>query len=177
MKRFTSHLIFISPDKLQRRTVVELDDQKKISNIFQLDENNSEPSQTQFLDGIISSEFVSVKQFLSNENLIRIKKKYHYFDVSEEFVDIDINPSQKALLLDFGNNSYELINSKINRLYDSLKQFSISEIISSCTYLPALLTKNNSTIELNNKINLLQWNNTDLLNMRITNKTFVKLLA
>ena len=90
MKRFTSHLIFISPDSLKKRTVVELDDQNKISNVFHLDENNSEPSQTQFFDGIISSEIVSVKQFLSNEELIEIKKKYHYFDLSEEYENLEI---------------------------------------------------------------------------------------
>lgn len=176
MKRFTSQLIFISPEKWQRGTVVELNDQNIISDIFNLNEKNFEPSQTQFYDGIISSGFISIKQHFSDKDLIEIKKKYHYFDLSEEFAKIDINPSEEILLLDFGNNCYESINSKINRLSDSFKQFSMSEIISSCTYLPALLT-NNSTIKLNQKTNLVQWNNIDLQNMKITDKTFVKLLA
>ncbi len=177
MKRFTSHLIFISPDKLLKRTVIELDDRNKISNIYNLDEYASELSQTQFYDGIISTGFVSVKQVLSSETMIEIKNNYHYLDLSEESPNLDIIQSEKKLLLDFGDNGYDLINSKINRLADTLKQFSISEIINSCTYLPALLTNKNSIMALENKTHLLQWNHVNLQDMKITDKTVIKLLA
>ncbi|NDP20995.1 MAG: hypothetical protein GZ091_07945 [Paludibacter sp.] len=62
MIRFASQLVFCSPQQILRRTVIEQNEKNTITRIFSLDESVAESAQTSFFNGIISSEFISLKQ-------------------------------------------------------------------------------------------------------------------
>ncbi|MDD3320645.1 MAG: hypothetical protein PHS59_04290 [Paludibacter sp.] len=177
MKRFSSQLIFCSPEKILRRTVIEQDDQNKISHFISLDQSVYEPAQTQFFDGIISSEIVSLKENISIEKLDKTKNEYHYFDLSTELISSEIISDGKPLLFDFGKNNTEIINSKFKLVSTFLNRFTIFEIIAACTSLPAQIAAKNSILKVNNISSLILWSNVDFSTMKLTEKTFIRFLS
>lgn len=175
MKRFTSHYIFCSYENILKRTVIEQNEQNKITNIIHLDQHLFEPEHTVFVDGIISSEIVSLKENVSDKKLNSIKKEYQYIDVSSElnFRNL-IQQSNKQLVLDFGRNNTEIINSKLNNITHNLKDLSIIEIIASCTSLPSYIADKNTVIKMNNTTSLINWTNIDFQTMKATPKTKIR---
>ena len=59
MKRFVAHIIEISPQNVLHNGFIEIDDSGKITSIRPL-EQGEEPSNTQLLDGVVTSTAGSV---------------------------------------------------------------------------------------------------------------------
>jgi hypothetical protein len=83
MKRLSSQLVFCDANSLLRSTVVEQNDDNVITDIIDLSTRQSETAHTVFYDGVISGEIISLKQYLSNDQLLEITKGIVYLDLSE----------------------------------------------------------------------------------------------
>lgn len=169
--RVASQLIFCSPNEILRRTAVELNEQKTITRLFNLDENVVETAQTLFFDGILSAEIISVKEHVSY--LGSLVPEYNYIDLSCG-IPTEIVASEKPLLLDFGTHSPERINQILAELTQALSAFSMFEIIAACCYYPALVVGKAASLSINRKTKLLLWEGSDLVNKRITKQTRIR---
>ena len=166
MIRLASQLLFCSPSEILRGVVVERDDLNIITRIFRVDENPVESAQTLFFDGIISGEIVSLKQNVSNEDLTYKIKDYNYVDISIGVPDI--KRTDKPLLLDFGIDSFDEINSRLSACAAALADVSMFDLIAACVFYPALVIQRNADLAVGRQSELLLWENSDLLNKRFT---------
>lgn len=174
MMRVASQLIFCSPDDIRRRTVIELDAQQTVTHLFSLDESPVESAQTLFYDGILSAEIISVKENgAHSENLVA---HYNYVDLSSG-ISTEISRTEKQLILDFGTSSPEKINKHIAELTGILPAFSTFEIIAACCYFPALALGKTAALSTNRKATLLLWENTDLVNKKLTGQTRIRKIS
>ena len=166
MTRSASQLLFCSPSEILRGAVVERDDLNIITRIFRVDENPVESAQTLFFDGIISGEIVSLKQNVSNEDLTYKIKDYNYVDISIGVPDI--KRTDKPLLLDFGIDSFDEINSRLTLYAAAFADISMFDLIAACVFYPALAIQRNADLAVGRQSELLLWENSDLLNKRFT---------
>lgn len=176
MIRFSSQLVFCSPQQILRRTVIEQNENNTIARIFSLDESIAESAQTSFFNGIISSGIVSIKQ-LSGDTRVQLNSDYQYVDFSESIPEKQIVPSGKPLILDFGSNNTDEINRKFSVLASILVNFSIVDIIAAVTYYPAIISGKTNSIQENNSTRLLLWENIDFSNNRLMEKTRIRFLS
>ena len=174
MTRVGSQLVFCSPAKILRRTVVERNEENFITQLFSLDENNVEPSQTLFFDGILSAEIISIKQSALSLNFETLVSNYNYFDFSYEITSDVIKPTDKPLVLDFGTNSLDRINLLMYQLDAVLSTFTIFEIIAACTYYPALILGQTAELEEEKQTGLLLWENVNLTNKCLTIRSKIR---
>ena len=166
MTRSASQLLFCSPSEILWGVVVERDDLNIITRIFRVDENPVESAQTLFFDGIISGEIVSLKQNVSNEDLTYKIKDYNYVDISIGVPDI--KRTDKPLLLDFGIDSFDEINSRLTLYAAAFADISMFDLIAACVFYPALAIQRNADLAVGRQSELLLWENSDLLNKRFT---------
>lgn len=174
MIRFGSQLTFCSPERILKRSFVELDEQDTISGIFSLENGIVESAQTLFYDGILSAEIVSLKQNIiwkQNENSL---KDFQYYDFSEIHSFEEIFKTDKPLVLDFGTNSPAKINNILPYLTRALDSFSIFDIIAACSYYPSLLLGKTAGLIERNKAKLILWENVDLIQKRLTIDTSIR---
>jgi len=176
MIRFASQLVFCSPQQILRRTVIEQNEKNTITRIFGLDESLAESAQTSFFNGIISSEFISLKQNLNEAILAKLCADYQYIDLSDELILKPVISLNKPLILDFGLNNIDQINKKIDVLLSVLTGFSITDIIAACTYFPAIVSGKASTIQVNNTTQLVLWENINFRTYQFNENTSVKFL-
>jgi hypothetical protein len=169
MNRFSSQLVFCSPQKILRRTVVEQNKKKIISNLINLDNQLVETSNTQFLDGILSTEIISLKQILSDDELLKISENFQYIDIQNDTINEKFIPSENPLILDFGTNEVNEINPILSKIAGSLANFTIFEIIAACVYFPSIILGKPALLDENPKTDLILWENIDLVNKKITN--------
>lgn len=176
MIRFSSQLVFCSPQQILRRMVIEQNDKNTITRIFSLNESVAESAQTLFFNGIISSEIVSIKQ-LSVDTTAKLHSDYQYIDFSEVIPAKQIVPTEKPLILDFGSNNTDEINRNFSVLASILVNFSIVDIIAAVTYYPALAAGKTNAIQENNSTRLLLWENIDFSNYKLVEKTRIRFLS
>jgi len=174
MIRVGSQLTFCSPERILRRSVVELDEQNVITGIFSLDDGNVETAQTLFYDGIVSPGIVSLKQAMPIERISGQLKDYEYYDLCVIPSEIVLLKTDKPLILDFGTNSTDRINTLLPYLTEALKAFSIFEIIAACTYFPSLLTDQSAGLIVNGSSGILLWENVDLIEKKLLANTQVR---
>jgi hypothetical protein len=167
MIRIGTQLTFCSPLKILRRTVVELNGQNVVSRLFCLDDGNVEASNTLFLDGVLSSGVISLKQNMPVDDASDLLMDYHYLDLSESFPSSEIVRTKKPLIIDFGTNSPDKINNLLARLVPVLSSFSVFEIIAACTYYPALFLGWPAGLSEMNCSSLFLWENVDLVNKKL----------
>jgi len=172
MIRLASQLLFCSPSEILRGVVVERDDLNIITRIFRVDENLAESAQTLFFDGIISGEIVSLKQNVSNEDLTYKIRDYNYVDLSSRVSDI--KRTDKPLILDFGTDSFDEINSRLSACAAALADISMFYLISSFVFYQALSIQRNADLAVGRQTELLLWENSDLLNKRFTQAVRVR---
>lgn len=173
MIRIGAQITFCSPERTLRRTAVELDEQNIVTKLFSLDDGNVETSHTQFYDGILSNEIVSVKQNIHGEHILNSLKEYQYYDLSEIHTTFDISKKDKPLLLDFGTNSPDTINAILPYLTQALDSYTIFEIIAACTYYPALLLGRQPGLIENSKAKVILWENVDLVQKKLLFNTCI----
>ena len=174
MIRVASQLAFCSPNTIRQRMVVELDDQNCIKCIFSLDDGNVESEETLFYDGILSSGIVSLKQNISGENISKLINEYQYFDFSENLFTLDIKLTDKPLIIDLGTDLPDKINNLLPRLSLGMPSLSVFEIIAACTFYPALVIGRSPGLTEGQCINLILWENVDLINKKITVNTRIR---
>lgn len=175
MTRFSSQIVYCSPERILRRSVVEIDNQNRINSIFSLDDNLTESSHTIFMNGILSSEIFSLKQNISIDKLEECKQNYNYFDLTSENPMIQ-NNADKPLILDFGTENIDVINTLLQRNAAFLNAFTIFEIIAGCVYYPAVLSGIQNKMTENQRTHILLWENTNLVEKKLTKNSSVKLL-
>ena len=175
--RVASQLTFCSPQQILRRTVVEQDELKIINAIFSLDESSVESAHTLFYDGILSAEVISISQLAKETDLSDSLRKFEYLNMTNSLPTNIIQKTEKLLVLDFGINAIDEINSKLTILAPLLETYSVLEIIAACTYYPAILCGINPILAENRKTDLLLWENVDLVNKRITPETKIRIIG
>ncbi len=168
MNRFASQLIFCSPHQILRRTVVEQDENKMITNLIPFDSQVAETSNTLFYDGILSAGITSLKQSLTQSDLAKYTQYYQYIDIKNG-VHFEVNHSEKPFILDFGTTDVDKINPLLSKISGSLATFTIFEIIAACVYYPAIILGKPAELSENFKTDLILWKNIDLVNKKITN--------
>jgi len=174
MIRIGSQLMFCSPEKILRRTAMELDEQNVVRSIFSLDDGNVETAQTLFFDGILSQEIVSVKQHICKEDTYSLLQNYQYLDISENISISDIVPTSKPLIIDFGTNLPKEINKLIPLLVSVFTELSIFDIIAACTYFPNIILERTAELTENSFAQIVLWENTDLIEKKLTFNTSVR---
>jgi len=174
MIRIGSQLTFCSPEKILRRTALEIDERNIITRIFSLDNGNVETAQTLFFDGILSSDIVSVKQHIGHEKSSNRLGDFQYLDFSESLPSYKIEQAGKPLIMDFGIYLPDRVNTLLPRLATILTSFTIFEIIAACTYYPSLLLGRTTELTENSFTRLILWENVDLIEKKLAFNTFIR---
>jgi len=175
--RVASQLTFCSPQQILRQTVVEQDQQKIVTAIFGLDDSRVESARTLFFDGIISSEISSLKEEVSPLVLRKLVKDYQYIDLSDERTASFNVQAGMPLILDFGTTDANVASTFLRQFAADLESLSIFDIIAACTYYPALLLGQSSSLTVGVNTDLLLWENVDLVNKRIKNNTKIRIVG
>jgi len=171
MIRVASQLTFCSPQEILRRTVVEQNEESIITGLFSLDNSSVESAHTLFYDGIISAGFVSIKQQVGEfKDLL---SDYNYIDLSID-KKAEIIKQNKPLILDVGTNTTEQINQLLPLIAPALSDFTIFEIIAACSYYPAVVLGITASLGVGQNTELLLWENSDLVEKRITKRTQIR---
>jgi len=174
MTRVASQLTFCSPQQILRRTVVEQDEQNRITRLFSLDGSPVESAQTLFFDGILSRGIVSLKENKFPGTVDQLLADYLYIDISTQLPVEKIRPNGKPLLLDFGTSSPDKINSQLEALAPALTTFSVFDIIAAGVYYPLILLGLQAELTVKCCTSVLIWENVDLVHMCITGKTRIR---
>jgi hypothetical protein len=173
MTRVASQLTFCSPDQILRQSVVEIDDNQIISEIYSLGTLRVESAQTLFYDGIISMELVSIKEQISTTAIPTLMANYRYIDLSSTLLTENIFPSNKPLILDFGTTVPFEINRLLALNYPRLKSFTIFDIIAATVYYPAKLMGIQCLLKKGLHSKLILWKSIDLVNKKQTEITSI----
>ncbi len=174
MNRFTSQLVFCSPDRILRSAVIEQDDNLFITNLISLDDQLVETSNTLFFDGILSGGITSLKQNCSGEELKQLTADFHYIDLRNLVSEVETSADKKPLVLDFGSLDMVEMNKLFIGNIDFLSEYSVFEIIAACVYYPAKILRKQTGIDINSETPIILWQNVDLVNKLITNKARMK---
>ncbi|HLP04344.1 MAG TPA: hypothetical protein VK152_02840 [Paludibacter sp.] len=172
--RFAAQFVFCSPQEILRRNIVERDENRIVSNLYSMDEQAVELSNTRFFDGILSPEIISLKQNTGADSGY-LAEHYNYIDLAPGNIPAIGMKDAKPAVFDFGTNSPDEINRILRRVAPQLAGFNIFEIIAGCTFYPAAIAGKTAGITINSAANLLLWQNIDLINKKITEKTAVAL--
>lgn len=157
MKRYSSQLVLSSSGTLQPRTVVQFDQTNTVTDVFNLDKGQVEPSHTVFLDGVLSAQILSLKMHLSDAVLKTNTIGYCYIDVSD-FNTITFNINQRIpLIIDFGTENLISINSLLPTLASKFPQLSVDDLIVASTLNPAKVLGIRNVLDLGVKTRLYQW--------------------
>jgi len=172
--RIASQFAFSTPSITLRRHVLEFDEAGILSNLFSLDNQRVESAHTLFLDGIVSTQFTSLKMIMSPSEICHLTEDYYYIDVCAD--NIMPTRSHQPLILDFGSINAVEINSRLPKLESLIPHYSLYKIIAACVYYPALLVGKEVELAIGKKFVPLLWQNVDLVNKRILTGTCLKSL-
>lgn len=167
MKRVGSQLIYCSPDKLLRSSVVEQDEDGYVIQFFDLQREHSETAQTLFFDGIISAEIISLKQYLSAKQIVELGERYNYMDISDNNLTEISDFSDKPFVLDFGTNDITTINNILKNRNRGFVHFNAVQLITACSYLPIEILNLPLHIQSGQKPNLLLWQGFDISSKKV----------
>ena len=174
MTRISSHFTFCSPQRILQKSVVEIDNQGYISQIFGFNNANVESYQTLFFNGILSTEIISVKKSILPMNFENVFLNYNYFYISDDIYIDEIKPTDKPLVLDFGIDSTDKINHLLSGLAHALNLFSIFEIIAACAFYPTTILGQVAELKENMQTKLILWENVDLINKSFTSSSSIR---
>lgn len=176
MKRVSSQLVFCNGNKLLRSTVVEQNDDNVVTDIIDLSNQPSETAHTMFYDGVIAGEIVSLKQYLSDDQLVEIAKEMVYVDLSQWYNTPFVFDRSSDLVIDFGTNNIDEINKMLKENFDTLSAITVFELINACSYLPQRLLGLSKNIEVSLQTDLVLWQGVNLVSHAFTPQTTVRLL-
>ncbi|MBP1637289.1 MAG: hypothetical protein H6Q18_78 [Bacteroidetes bacterium] len=172
MKRYLGQLMYVSDHEEIKHTVIELDNQSCVSCLIPLSFVSVEPEATIFIDGVITPCPVSI-----HEKTASLLKKpdlsgYNYIVVSNDSSLPDNLPSGLPLILDFGSSDVRLISKYLAKCAGW--NLSLSEFFNACIFNPAKVLNINADIRTGVKVNLIHWQNVDVVSKKLT--TFTKLV-
>ena len=176
MKRVSSQLVFCDGNSLLRSTVVEQNDDNVITDIIDLLNQPSETAHTMFYDGVIAGEIVSLKECLSDDQLVEITKGMVYLDLSKWNNSSFVFERDSDLVVDFGTNNIDEINKMLKENFDTLSAITVFELINACTYFPQRLLGLSKHIAISNQTDLVLWEGVNLMSRALTPQTTVRLL-
>ena len=176
MKRVSSQLVFCDGNSLLRSTVVEQNDDNVITDIIDLSTRQSETAHTVFYDGVISGEIISLKECLSDDQLVEITKGMVYLDLSKWNNSSFVFERDSDLVVDFGSNNIDEINKMLKENFDTLSAITVFELINACSYLPQRLLGLSKNIEVSHQTDLVLWQGVNLVSHALTPQTSVRLL-
>ena len=110
---------------------------------------------------------------LTFKELIKIREEYNYIDCTIVNSDIELLPN-KRLIVDFGTEEPEKINTLLQKNYKSFECISLFNFISATVYYPSLLTHLNTGLELNKTADLILWEPVDFGNKKIKSNTQIR---
>jgi len=160
MKRIASQCIICSPTDIRYNSVVELSDSNVVQRIFPLNENQSEPANTLFFDGIISLPVLSLIEsgFQWTDQL---EPEYQLISLSGNSINATHFSSNKKIIIDLGTTDITTICNLISDNYVFFQQFSFSDIITACTSTPALFLNKTHELKPGITTQLILWEKVD----------------
>jgi len=161
MKRVAAQLIHSSADKILRNHVIEVDNNGVITNIINLNSQQSETARTLFYNGIISSAVISLKLHLSDSEIKNLTAGYRYYDLSIESNTVSTE-GNGYLLLDFGTEDLTEINKLLKSKQKLISGLNIHLLIDACCYLPHIFINSSSQISIGEATKLYLWEGIDL---------------
>lgn len=174
MKRVSSQLIFCSPSNILRNCVLEQDEHGVLTQIIDLQTQQTETYQTLFCDGIITNRIVSLKMELNDIELDKLKLRYNYFDFSEN-IHFKLD-REKPLLLDFGTNNIDNINQLMKKHSKLFAGIDVFQLLTACCFLPLQILDRPEFVKLNHKPQLMLFKGINLIDKQITPDTTVESL-
>jgi hypothetical protein len=151
--------------------MLELDNENKVTQILDLNNQQTETAQTIFYNGIISSSIISLEKRLNTEQIFLISEEYNYINLLTDFVHPDLSLNKKKLILDASTEDPQTFSFALRTNYEKLKQFGIYEIISASTYIPALIAGIKTEINILSITKPILWQNCNLTNKLLTINT------
>ena len=176
MKRVASHFIVCSPHDIRRNAVVELDDNGVLTQVFDLNDSHVEAAHTLFYDGVISATVMSMGFHFEADMILEMTDNFHFIDFTKEIPTKEILPNGKPLLIDFGTENPSEINSLLSKLSPYVTAFTVFDLVSACVSYPALLLDHSAPLQAGKFTPLIIWQDVDLVNKKITEKTKVSFL-
>ncbi len=160
MKRIASQCVICSPTDIRYNSVVELSDSNVVQRIFPLNENQSEPANTLFFDGIISLPVLSLIES-GFQWTDQSEPEYQLISLFGKSIDAAYISSNKKIIIDFGTTDITTINNLISDNYAFFQQFSFSDIITACTSAPALFLNKTHELKPDITTQLILWEKVD----------------
>lgn len=159
MRRFTSHLFYQGyPPVFLRRMWIEQDLEGRITEFSSLDDRIAEPSNTEFLEGLITMAPVSLEG-------VRLPDEYYLATFSN--LNSVVRKS-KTLVLDLECNSFSELTPRLKSVLPYLNEFTLIEILNALVVYPRLLTEKSTSISKGEMLALLNWKGLELQTGRFT---------
>lgn len=165
MKRVGAQLIFCTPEIILRNHVIELNDEGLITNIFDLQTQQTETANTLFYNGIISTQIISLKQNLSESDFNKMVSNIQYINLTTKNIKPDHITND--MIVDFGTDNITEINKLLKDNFNLISILKINELINSCCYLPQQFIKPSAKIQISNQVQLLLWEGFNLATQQI----------
>lgn len=159
MKRIAAHHIFCSPENILKLSVIEQDENNRITRIFPLHEQPAEPAHTVFVDGHISFFPVSLSEKIYPTE--KLMQNYLLLNASAILSGKEIKKTGLPLLIDFQTSDTRAINEMLPILAQIAKEYSVNEIIAACTWQPAKILGLAAELEAGEVFTLANWKTTD----------------
>lgn len=175
MKRFSSQLLFCTPETLKRKTVVEQDDDGRISKLIDLETRAVETAGTIFYDGVISCSPISLSLRLTDDDISRLPEKYEYLSLKTTLAKKFKHQTDKKTIVDFGTENGEEINNllKVNAGY--LDFLDIISLIAGSVYFPAIIAGLEPGCNEGKPTHIFLWQGIDMLNFKLKNTSVADL--
>lgn len=161
MKRVAAQILHCSSDKILHNHVIEIDNNGVITDIINLNSQRFETARTQYYNGIITSNVISLKLHLSESEIKNLTAGFQYLDLSN--LSTAIPPQESGhLLIDFGTENLNEINRLLKSKQIFISELNIHQFINACCYLPLLILKSSPQIQIGGTTNLYLWEGINL---------------
>lgn len=137
IRRYASQLLLTPDGEWMSNAVLELSDKGVIERSFSLSGLHTETARTLFLDGVMSPSPLSLKEYLSEEDVQQLTEKYFYLNLESEIITLPSKENKKPLLIDFGSTDLQIADNRLVRHLNELSQFSMREVVMAACVRPA----------------------------------------
>jgi len=175
MKRFASQWLLCSDLSVLKNHMIEIEDNKQIVQLADLNSRSAETAGTVFLNGIIAPEVVSLSlKNIPDEKVLTAG--YGLFRaVNGRIVELFRGLTDK-FIIDFGTEDVNEITALIQSNNMIIREISLEHLIHACTYAPASFLQNDVIIKSGALTGLSVWENVDFKNHLLTVNTQVRYL-
>jgi hypothetical protein len=169
VKRYLGQILYVAGSVDYKHTVIELDNQACVTCFISLESVSEEPEATIYIDGALTPCPISI-----HENSDSLLKKpdlsgYNYIVVSNDSLLPEKLQSDLPLILDFGSSDLRLISKQLVKC--ARWNLSLREFINACIFNPAKVLNINADIHTGVNVNLIHWQNVDVVSKKLTTLT------